>query len=297
MNDPNLEKDPSNQNGLTKSIKETLNRIIPIKDPRSKKKAVYVLAAACIFGLVASGILLLMSHLSDNGYSELYFDDPDSLPRVIYVGQGINFSFGLTSHEKTPFIYKFNAAFNGSLIKSGVVRLNPDEGIKVNVTLMPNASSIAHFKTSRVAQFRVELDDSNNPVHLNVSWTPKSSMTFISPEPGSLNIRSLNSTEAIIVGSQDSIKPGNFDNMSTFGYVLQKGQCFFTEENNQRYLDYKFTENEYRYKFLNISVGVVSQNEQLKGSSDQLSADGAPHSYEIHFRAIVVEDIPEKNYE
>jgi hypothetical protein len=297
MNDPNAGKMSSKQGGFTRSLKEMFikqRKFIFQKDPCAKKIAMYVAAVACILGIIAFGVLVLMGHSSDKGYSELYFGSPDDLPRVIYVGQGINFSFSLVSHEKTPFSYKFNVTFDGSSVKSGVVRLDPEEEQKINITLMPNVSSLVHFKTSRVAQFRTELDDSNTPVQLNVSWTPKIPMAFISPEPNSLMVRSLNSSEVVIVGSLDSIMPLDSNNISSFGYILQKGRYSTTDEKGRRYLDYMFTENEYRYKFMDILVGVLSQSEPLNGSSDQHKTAESQHSYEIRFRAIVVDDIPKK---
>ena len=185
MNDPNTEKQKS----------------IFIKDPRAREAAMYVAAATCILGMIAIGTLALKSHSTDEGFSELYFDNPDSLPHVIFVGKGINFSFSLVSHEKTPFTYRFNVTLEGSPVKAGTISLNPQERQKINVTLMPNAS-----------------------------WTPENSMTFIPPGP----------------------------------------------------------------KFMNISVGVSAQNEPLTGYSDTHIIADAKHRYEIHFRAITVEDIPEK---
>jgi len=277
MNDPTPEKHKS----------------IFIKDPRAREAAMYVAAATCILGMIAIGTLALKSHSTDEGFSELYFDNPDSLPHVIFVEEGINFSFSLVSHEKMPFTYRFNVTFDGSPVKAGTISLNPQERQKINVTLMPNASSLAYFKTSRVAQFRTELDDSNTSIQLNAPWTPENSMTFNPPGPNSLNIRSLNASEAIIVGSPDSVKTRDSDNMSSFGYILRNGRYSTSEENGQKYLDYKFSEIEYRYKFMNISVGVSAQNEPLTGDSDTHIIADAKHRYEIHFRAITVEDIPE----
>ena len=233
MNDPNAEK----------------HKLIFIKDPRAREAAMYVAAATCILGMIAIGTLALKSHSTDEGFSELYFDNPDSLPHVIFVGKGINFSFSLVSHEKTPFTYRFNVTLEGAPVKAGTISLNPQERQKINVTLMPNASSLAYFKTSG---------------------------------------------EAIIVGSPDSVKTRDFDNMSSFGYILRNGRYSTSEENGQKYLDYKFSEIEYRYKFMNISVGVSAQNEPSTGDSDTHIIADAKHWYEIHFRAITVEDIPEK---
>jgi len=233
MNDPNAKNLSWRQKGFAKPIKEMLNKkhkFISIKDPRAREAAMYAATATCILGMIAIGTLALKGHSTDEGFSELYFDNPDRLPHVIFVGKGINFSFNLVSYEKTPFTYRFNVTLDGDPVKTGEISLDPQERQKINVTLMPNASSLEYFKTSRVAQVPTELDDPNASVLLNASWTQ----------------------------------------------------------------DAKFSEIEYRYKFMNISVGVSAQKESLTGDLDKHIIADAQHRYEIHFRAITVENIPEK---
>lgn len=297
MNDPNAEHLSSRQKGIVKSINEMLNKkhkLILFKDPRAREAVMYVAAAACILGMIAIGALALKSHSTDEGFSQLYFDNPDSLPNVIFVGKGINFSFSLASYEKKPFTYKFNVKLDGSSVKTGVIRLNPQEKKNINVTLMPKTSSLVHIKTAKVAQFRGELNDSNIPVQLNASWIPENPMTFIPSGPNSLKIRSLNDSETEIMDSPNPVETGNSDNKSSFGHILRKGQYSTSEENGQRYLDYEFSGIEYRYRFRNISVSVSGQNEPLNGDSDTHIIADAQHRYEIHFRAITAEDMPEK---
>ena len=87
-----------------------------INDTSKKKTIVYAIIAACVLGIIVIGALVLYSSTSE-GFSELYFEDNQELPKIVNEGQDVGFNFTLVSHEKTPVTYKYNVTFNEEMIE------------------------------------------------------------------------------------------------------------------------------------------------------------------------------------
>ena len=47
----------------------------------NEKAIAYAVAAACTLGIAVIGVLVVLIHPMSGGFSELYFEDPESLPK------------------------------------------------------------------------------------------------------------------------------------------------------------------------------------------------------------------------
>lgn len=114
-----------------------------------EKTIVYAIAAACVLGIIVIGALVLTSHTTAKGFSELYFEDSDTLPRVVKVGDIIDFAFTTVSHEKKETSYDYRVTYDGQDIGSGSFSLgsassahNDTDRKTIDVSLTPNSSSL-----------------------------------------------------------------------------------------------------------------------------------------------------------
>jgi len=108
----------------------------------AEKTIVYAFAAACILGMIIVGALVLTSHTTEEGFSELYFEDPDKLPGVVKIGDKIDFKFTTVSHEKKQTAYNYRVTYDGRDIGSGSFSLEPSRSKSINVSMMPKNSSL-----------------------------------------------------------------------------------------------------------------------------------------------------------
>ena len=107
-----------------------------------EKTIVYAFAAACILGIIIVGALVLTSHTTEEGFSELYFKDPDMLPSVVKIGDKIDFAFTTVSHEKKQTAYDYRVTYDGHDIRSGSFSLEPSSSKTINVSMTPKNSSL-----------------------------------------------------------------------------------------------------------------------------------------------------------
>ena len=69
-------------------------------------------------------------------FTELYFTEPESLPKLMWPGQAYNFSFEIKSYEKEKKDYHFQ--INSELISFDKnVVLEPGESKQFNITIIP----------------------------------------------------------------------------------------------------------------------------------------------------------------
>jgi hypothetical protein len=124
----------------------------------AEKTIVYAFAAACILGIIIVGALVLTSHTSE-GFSELYFANPDELPRLVDLGDNVKFEFIVVSHETNRSYYKYNVSYDGRIIKSGFFALMPEKRAETSpnsnketimVNLIPNISSLVKIVSPKV---------------------------------------------------------------------------------------------------------------------------------------------------
>lgn len=124
-----------------------------------EKNIVYAIAAACILGIIVIGALVLTSHTTAKGFSELYFENPDTLPRVVKVGDKIDFGFTTVSHEKKETSYDYRVTYDGQAIGSGSFSLGSAGSVQnatnrktITVSLTPNNSSLVRIRDPVVSQ-------------------------------------------------------------------------------------------------------------------------------------------------
>lgn len=108
----------------------------------AEKTIVYALAAACILGMIIVGALALTNHTTEEGFSELFFKDPNMLPSVVKIGDKIDFAFTTVSHEKKQTGYYYRVAYDGYDIRSGSFSLEPYSSRTINVSISPKNSSL-----------------------------------------------------------------------------------------------------------------------------------------------------------
>jgi hypothetical protein len=131
------------------------------------KIIVYTVAAACILGIVLVGALVLTSRTSDEGFSELYFENSDTLPSIIKAGDKVDFAFTTVSHENEPKDYDYRISYDGNYIGSGSFLLGAASDISapngnyskrkitINASLVLNNSSSVLFKDPVVTRSRM----------------------------------------------------------------------------------------------------------------------------------------------
>ncbi len=123
------------------------------------KITVHAVAAACILGIIIVGALALASRTTPEGFSELYFNDPDAIPSMIKIGEKIDFAFTIVSHEKKQTIYDYSVTYDGNNIRSGSFSLVPTSTTQykktINVSLTPNSSSLVEIADPVVNRSRM----------------------------------------------------------------------------------------------------------------------------------------------
>ena len=121
------------------------------------KNLIYAIIVVCILGIIVAGALALFSHTSE-GFSELYFANPDELPRLVDIGDNVKFEFIVASHETNRSYYRYNVSYDGR-IKSGSFALMPEERVEASpnsnketimVNLIPNISSLVKIDSPNV---------------------------------------------------------------------------------------------------------------------------------------------------
>jgi len=256
----------------------------------NEKAIVYAVAAACILGIIVIGVLMVLSHPMDEGFSELYFENPEGLPNSIDVGHMMNFSFDVVSHEKTAAAYIFNVTYDGFPVRTGSFNLGPQQRQKINVTFVPQRSSLILLDTSRIAKFRTVLDSQTEPIQLDVSGTTLSPEMLLAPRINNLMIRAWNSSELVMIGNPDSMDYSNFSNVSSLGYILRNMQYSLEEKNGLKYLNHESIEKEYRYGYKNVSISVSSHGGPSRNASNSKISHEGKRNYEVHFWFIVRDD-------
>lgn len=122
------------------------------------KTLVYAIIAPCILGIMFAGAQVLFSHTSE-GFSELYFENPNDLPKIVDVGDEVNFEFTVVSHENDISNYKYNVSYDDRIFASGSFALMPEisgESLTnakrktIKVRLIPNTSSLVKLESADI---------------------------------------------------------------------------------------------------------------------------------------------------
>ena len=263
----------------------------------TRKFIVYAIAAACILGLIIVGALVLTSHTTEEGFSELYFKNPDMISRVIKIGDKIDFAFTTVSHEKKQTAYDYRVTYDGHDIRSGSFSLEPSSYKTINVSMTPKNSSLVK-KTDLdvvVNLYKMKMDV-NMPgkfiLPIRLQNTDINGTLIFDPKQKESYNTSL-STINLKVGQVPSDGPS----VSNLGYTMRRDDWNIVNDRGNIEIMHKSSSSIYRYAFNNVSVEVSSTGSEIRGAekSDNpaVSDTRTGSEYEIHFW-IVVEEDPDK---
>ncbi|MCW3128995.1 MAG: DUF1616 domain-containing protein [Methanophagales archaeon] len=259
-----------------------------------EKRVIYAIIAACVIGIFIVGFLVVTYTTMKESFSELYFEEHEELPRIINVGEKEEFAFTVASHELNMTSYEYVVSLDDEILKDGGFTLGSDENITVNVSFIPENSSlmlvdeVEHNWTLRIPQ-KIEpitFLKSKNFTKIEKGLFFKGAIPLIDGEEIStfINLGELkedivlyNYTEFYRFGDINKLEPVNLTmgkDFSNLGYKRDIKRCEIKKDGENISLVYSNKNIEYRYKFKRISVEVTSE-------------DGT--EYEIHYWAIIVE--------
>lgn len=264
----------------------------------TEKTIMYAIAAACILGIVIVGALALTSHTTEEGFSELYFKNPDMISRVIKIGDKIDFAFTTASHEKKQTAYDYRVTYDGHNIRSGSFSLEPSSSKTINVSMTPRNSSLVK---------KTDLDNVLNlsQMKMDVNMTGK----FILPirlQNADINgtlifdpkqKESYNTSFRNVILKVGQVPSDGQPFISNLGYTMRRDDWNIVNDRGNIEIMHKSSSSIYRYAFNNVSVEVSSLGSKIRGaekSDNPVVSDTRTGSeYEIHFW-IVVEEDPDK---
>ena len=258
-----------------------------------EKEVVYAIIAACVIGIFIVGFLVVTYTTTKEGFSELYFEEHENLPKIITVSEEEQFAFTVASHELNTTSYVYVVSLDDEIVEKGGFTLGPDENITVNVSFIPENSSlmlvdeVEHNWTLRIPQkiepltflrlkkfTKIEkglffkgaiplIDSEENPTFINLGELKEDIVLY-------------NYTEFYRFGDINKLEPVNLTmgkDFSNLGYKRYIKRCEIKKDEGNTILEISEKNIEYRYKFKKISIEVTSE-------------DGT--EYEIHYWVIVV---------
>jgi len=258
-----------------------------------EKKVIYAIIAACIIGIFIVGFLVVAYTTTEAGFSELYFEEHEELPKIITAGEEEQFAFTVASHELNTASYEYVVSLDDEIIEEGDFILGPDGNITVNVSFIPENSSLTlidhteHNRSLRIPQ-KIEpitFLKSENFTKIEKGLFFKGGIPLIDSEenPSFINLGELkedivlyNYTDFYRFGDINKLEPVNLTmgkDFSNLGYKRYIKRCDIKKDEGNTLLEISDKNMEYRYKFKRISVEVTSKDET---------------EYEIHYWTIVV---------
>ncbi len=276
-----------------------------------EKEVTYAIIIACIIGIFVVGFLVVTYTTTKEGFSELYFEEHEELPKIISVGEEEQFAFTVASHELNVTSYRYIVSLGDEIIEEGGFVLGPDENITVNVSFVPTNTSLtfirnvtttesSHLIFSRPAviihgsmnmvpiKFPI-VGDKNNTILFKINPNSSEEYTFRynAKEPVTEMLicfntqnskKPLNCVEARYM-SQIGINLSDYNilkNINIFprtGFDFTNSTVIISNNYGDVRMSYEKTISEYRYEYKKVSVEVISE-------------DGT--EYEIHYWTIVV---------
>jgi len=94
-----------------------------------------VLLVLIAFILVISLPIAVYSFSPKEAFTELYFNNPEGLPRIININETHNFSFTIISHEKGMKNYNYSID-SGLITEKDTVTLSPGENITITRSII-----------------------------------------------------------------------------------------------------------------------------------------------------------------
>jgi len=112
--------------------------------------------AIIIIFLVIIAFLIMQSISLKEHFTELYFNNPKSLPTIMKTNETYNFSFSIVSHEKEQKEYVYSITSELISEKKNIT-LNPGE----NITMTRTVKS----QNINEGNFTVFIENSNQSIH------------------------------------------------------------------------------------------------------------------------------------
>ena len=258
-----------------------------------EKKVIYAIIAACVIGIVIVGFLVVTYTSTKKGFSELYFEEHEKLPKIINAGEEEEFAFTVASHELNMTSYEYVVSLDDEILEEGDFVLYPGKNITVNVSFIPEISSLMlvdHAENNWSLRIPQKIEPitflkSGNFTKIEKGLFFKGAIPLIDGEEIStfINLGELrgdlvlyNYTEFYRFGDINKLEPVNLTmrkDFSNLGYKRYTKRCDIKRDGENISLEISYKNIEYRYKFKRISVEVTSE-------------DGT--EYEIHYWTIVV---------
>ncbi|MCK9631749.1 MAG: hypothetical protein M0R30_08895 [Methanoregula sp.] len=277
----------------------------------SERTIVYGLVGACICGIIIVGAFLIFAggmFSSSSGFSELYFENHQTLPAIINENDPVNFSFTVVSHNKENTDYFYEVFAGNQIIRSGSfilpqtdsseerLQLNLNktsifiEGIRFRSTLIPlnelqnTQTQITEYEGTGLIQ-----SDNENDSHILKDPSkiyypvqlPENDETITLAFDPSINERFRKSTtRKIKIGDMNTIK---IDDKATeihgyrpsnVGYDTSETELTVSNDRGTISETENKTTIQYRYAFEKVSVNL---------SASPVSNPDKTSYYEIHF--------------
>jgi len=230
-------------------------------DKPNNRSILYAIIAACVLCIIIVGALVVLKTENPEGFSELYFENPEDLPTVVEAGEPVDFAFVVVSHEDKLTTYKYNVTYDKNLINSGNFTLMPPpknlaalEGINkktIRIRLVPNETSL------------VRIDRPFETVSRTTQNIDTGTIVSYSAGPGKVNIITSPKGYSVIVWGENNITqkidvdlPGTSDKIIFPGISRGSSQDFLIFDTAKQ--------GRFRTNISNISqVGILCNPELL----------------------------------
>lgn len=271
----------------------------------TERTIVYAIAAACILGIIIIGALVLTSHTTEEEITELYFEDLDTLPDVIKIGDDIDFAFTL-SHGKKQTAYDYKVTYDGHEIKSGFFSLGPSSFKTINVSMTPKNSSLVKMTDPVVSQYNMKYNAALGTIssqgygfgRMKVLTSPNGYSLILDNMTDRMDVNTpgkfvlpiknqiTDSVELLIFdpkqkesynasflavisdGVQEDIVPSNGKSFSNLGYTICRDDWNIVNDRGNIDIRHKNSSTIYRYAFKKVSVKVSSTGSEISGAGE-----------------------------
>ncbi|MFZ3050052.1 hypothetical protein [Methanothrix sp.] len=285
-----------------------------------EKTIAYAFAAACILGLIIVGALVLKNPSTEEAFSELYFEDPDTLPGVVNIGDKIDFAFTTVSHEKKQTAYDYKVTYDGHDIRSGSFSLEPSSSKTINASVTPKDSSQVKTTDPVVNISKMKYNAASGTIssqdygfdRMKILTSPSDGYSLVVCGANTIKLQiadgvgllifdpkrkeSYNTSVRTVIpevglGSSD----GQF--FSDIGYIIRRDDWNIVNDRGNIDILHKKYSTVYRYALKKVSVKVSSAGSEIRGTGESekpaVSDTRSGSEYEIHFWITVKED-PDK---
>jgi len=273
-----------------------------------EKTFVYAFAAACILGLIIVGALVLKSPTTGDPFSELYFEGPDTLPGAVKIGERIDFAFTTVSHEKKLTAYDYKVTYDCHDIMSGSFSLEPSCSKIIDVSMMPNNTSLVTMTDPVVSQYKMKynaalgtissrnngfdmmkivtspngysllLGANNETTSMDVNMPGKfilpikrqitDSVELLIFDPKLKESCNISAITVIPEGDIENIAPSVGQSLSNLGYTIIHEDWNIVNNKGNIDILYKNSKTIYRYALKKVSVKVSSAGSEIRGAGE-----------------------------